>query len=100
MPTEINLPRIDTSQPGAADEIAALRQELSLEGNVVSEAGRQKTIDVFGKPLSPVQVVERICEDVRRRGLDAVLDYTARLDGADIFDCGVPDRECDEREDG
>ena len=39
-----------------------------------------KTIEVFGKPLSPLQVVERICSRVRTRGLDAVLRYTAKLD--------------------
>ena len=80
----VNIQRIDTSHPGAADELAALRQKLSLEGNVVSESGRQKSIEVFGEPLSPVQTVERICGDVRRRGLEAVLDYTARLDGVNL----------------
>lgn len=75
---------IDTRQPAAAEQIAALRQKLSPEGDVVSEAGREKTIEVFGEPLSPVQTVQRICGEVRSRGLDAVLEYTAKLDGADI----------------
>jgi histidinol dehydrogenase len=73
--------RIDTRQPAAAEQIAALRAKLAPEGNVVSEAGRRKTVEVFGEPLTPIQVVERICGDVRRRGLDAVLEYTAKLDG-------------------
>jgi histidinol dehydrogenase len=73
--------RIDTCQPAAAEQIAALRRKLAPEGNVVSEAGRRKTLEVFGEPLTPIQVVERICTDVRRRGLDAVLGYTAKLDG-------------------
>lgn len=51
---------------------------------MVSEAGRKKTIEVFGEPLSPVEVVSRICHDVRERGLDAVLEYTAKLDGAKL----------------
>lgn len=76
--------RIDTTQPDAAEQIAALRRKLSPAGDVVSEAGRQKTIEVFGEPLSPVQTVERICGEVQARGLDAVLEYTAKLDGADI----------------
>ena len=33
---------------------------------------------MFGVPLSPAEVVERICSDVRTRGLEAVLDYTAQ----------------------
>ena len=55
---------------------------LSPEGNVVSEAGRRRTIEVFGEPLTPVDVVQRICRDVRTRGLPAVLDYSARIDRA------------------
>ncbi|MEM8944596.1 MAG: histidinol dehydrogenase [Planctomycetota bacterium] len=76
--------RIDTSQPESAKQIAALREKLSPAGDVVSEAGRKKTIEVFGEPLTPVQTVERICGDVRSRGLPAVLDYTTTLDGAEI----------------
>jgi len=80
----LDIQRIDTSQPDAAQQIAALRQKLSPAGDVVSEAGRQKTIDVFGEPLSPLQTVERICGDVRSRGLEAMLEYTTKLDGVDI----------------
>jgi histidinol dehydrogenase len=76
--------RIDTRQPGAAQAIEALRAKLAPSGDVVSDAGRRKTIEVFGEPLSPTQVVERICGDVRRRGLAAVLEYTAKLDGATL----------------
>lgn len=78
--------RIDTSQPEATQQIAELRQKLSPAGDVVSEAGRKKTIEVFGEPLSPVQTVERICGDVQSRGLGAVLQYTSKLDGAEITD--------------
>ena len=76
--------RIDTSQPDAAEQIAALRQKLSPAGDVVSEVGRRKTIEVFGEPLSPVQTVERICGEVLSRGLGAVLEYTEKLDGAKL----------------
>ncbi len=76
--------RIDTSQPEAAQQIAELRQKLSPAGDVVSEAGRRKTIEVFGEPLSPVQTVERICDDVKTHGVEAVLEYTAKLDGAQL----------------
>ena len=50
----------------------------------MSEAGRRKTLEVFGKPLSPAEVVEQICSDVRSQGLSAVLRYTAKLDGAEL----------------
>jgi histidinol dehydrogenase len=80
----LEIRRIDTSQPGATEELAALRKKLSADGDMVSEAGRQKTLEVFGEALSPQQTVERICRDVRERGLDAVLDYTQKLDGKQI----------------
>ncbi len=51
---------------------------------MVSPEGRARTIAAFGEPLEPRQVVERICDDVAARGLDAVLDYGRRLDGVDL----------------
>ena len=82
MPLEIQ--RIDTRQPDAQAAIAALRAKLAPSGNVVSEAGRQKTIEVFGTPMAPTEVVERICSDVRTQGLEAVLRYTAKFDAAQL----------------
>src|SRR5690606_25302686 len=94
-PMPLAIPRIDTRDPGSAEQIAALRAKLAPEGNVVSEAGRRKTIEVFGEPLTPVQVVERICGDVRQRGLPALLEYTAKLDGKQLAatDLRVPAAE-------
>ncbi len=80
----LSIQRIDTSDPSSAAQIAALRQKLSPEGNIVSEAGKKKTIEVFGEPLTPQQAVERICNDIKRHGLAAALDYTAKLDGAEL----------------
>ncbi|MBN1851644.1 MAG: histidinol dehydrogenase [Pirellulales bacterium] len=80
----MNILRIDTRSASAVESLAALRGKLAADGEVVSEAGWQKTIEVFGEPLAPQQVVERICRDVRDRGLEAVLDYTAKLDGVEL----------------
>ncbi|MFM1997070.1 MAG: Histidinol dehydrogenase [Planctomycetota bacterium] len=74
--------RIDLASADGRQRLDALRAKLVSQGDMVSPAGRQRTIDVFGEPLSPRQVVERICSDVRSRGLDALLDYTRRIDGA------------------
>ena len=41
-----------------------------------------RTVELFGERLSPVRVVERILEDVRRKGDDAVRHYANLLDGA------------------
>jgi histidinol dehydrogenase len=78
----VNLRRIDLGSTGAAAELAHLRNQLGARGNVVSARGKALTEKIFGEPLPPLRVVERICEDVRTRGLDAVLHYTQQLDGA------------------
>ncbi|MFM7249845.1 MAG: histidinol dehydrogenase [Planctomycetaceae bacterium] len=76
--------RIDLASPEGRARLDALRATLVSQGDVVSPAGRQKTIDVFGEPLTPRQVVERICADVAGRGLDALLQYTRAIDGVAI----------------
>jgi len=76
--------RIDLASADGRARLDALRAKLASQGEVVSPAGRQRTIDVFGEPLTPRQVVERICADVRGKGLDALLDYTRRIDGVTI----------------
>jgi histidinol dehydrogenase len=83
-PQPLNMLRIDARRDDARRAIAALRERLSPSGAVVSEAGRRRTIEVFGEPLTPAQVVERICRDVRQRGLAAVLEYSARIDKAHL----------------
>jgi histidinol dehydrogenase len=80
----LTIERIDTRTGNVEAALAALRAKLSPAGNIVSEAGRRRTTEVFGEPLSPQQVVERICGDVRARGLAAVLDYSRKLDKAEL----------------
>ncbi|MCA9199220.1 MAG: histidinol dehydrogenase, partial [Planctomycetales bacterium] len=76
--------RIDTRQDNVSQVLNQLRERLSPRGNIVSEAGKKKTMEVFGEPLSPEQVVQRICEDVRTKGTSAVLDYSQKLDRPDM----------------
>ena len=76
--------RIDLAAADGRLRLDALRNKLVSQGDVVSPASRQRTIDVFGEPLSPRQVVERICEDVRAQGLPALLDYSRRIDRAEV----------------
>jgi histidinol dehydrogenase len=80
MATLMNIGRIDCASEDAREAIRELRRRLSPQGNVVSPEGRARTIAAFGEPLTPEQVVVRICDDVQARGLAAVLDYTQRLD--------------------
>jgi histidinol dehydrogenase len=80
----LNLLRIDTRDGDLPQKLDELRERLSPRGEVVSEAGRKRTMEVFGEPLSPQRVVERICGDIRTRGLDALLDYSRKLDRAEL----------------
>lgn len=81
---KLNIRRIDSRRDDIAAAMAELRRRLSPCGDVVSEAGRKLTVEVFGEPLPPVAVVGRICEDVRQRGIEAVLEYSARIDKAEL----------------
>jgi len=84
MATTLNICRIDCASEDAREAILRLRQQLSPNGNVVSPQGRALTLATFGEELTPQQVVERICLDVRTRGLEAVLEYSSKLDKAEL----------------
>jgi histidinol dehydrogenase len=79
MPT-LNIRRISHESPKAAEQLILLRNQFSLQADVVSPRGKQLTKKVFGEVLAPTAVVERICGDVRSKGLPAVLHYTEQLD--------------------
>ncbi len=80
----LNILRIDTRHGDFRAALADLRRRLSPQGDVVTPEGRQRTIEVFGQPLSPAEVVQRICRDVEARGMEAVLEYSARIDRAEL----------------
>jgi histidinol dehydrogenase len=84
MSQSFSITKVDARRGDVAQALRQLREKLSPQGNVVSEAGKRRTIEVFGEPLTPQQVVERIVADVRSRGLAALLDYTRKLDRADL----------------
>src|SRR5262245_23110627 len=80
----LTIERIDTSCDDVAARLRQLRERLSPRGDVVSEQGRRRTIEVFGEALTPERVVERICNEVRETGLTALLQYNQRLDRATL----------------
>jgi len=83
-PQTLNIQTIDCHYEDPIAALSELRRKLSPQGDIVSAAGRQRTIDLFGAPLTPQQVVEKICGDVREQGLPAVLEYTAKLDRREL----------------
>ena len=79
----LNIQRVDARE-GATNVLNQLREKLSPQGDVVSPRGRALTEEVFGKPLSPVEVVQTICEQVRREGTPALLHYNRALDKSEL----------------
>jgi histidinol dehydrogenase len=80
----LQITRLDARSGDAFALLDSLRRKLSPQGNVVSPRGRQLTEKVFGEPLTPIQVVERICGDIAADGTAALLRYGKLLDGAEL----------------
>jgi histidinol dehydrogenase len=78
------IPIWDDQSDNLVDKVEGLRRKLGVRGDIVSARSRAKTIEVFGEPLSPNQVVERICESVRAGGIEAVLQFTKQLDQTEV----------------
>ncbi len=93
--SRLQITRIDTRQDDIRPALDELRARLSPRGDVVSEAGRRRTVEVFGQALSPTQVVQRICGEVETDGIDAVLRYGKSLDQAELTPqtIRVPEKE-------
>ncbi|WP_391556710.1 histidinol dehydrogenase [Rosistilla ulvae] len=83
-PISINIPLVDARNGAAPAILDQLRAKLSPAGDVVSPKGRELTQKVFGEPLAPAAVVDRICNDIQRDGDTALLRYCQALDGADL----------------
>jgi histidinol dehydrogenase len=76
----LKLRQIDLSANNSSAQIAKLRDQFIQDSDTVTAAGKKLTQAVFGKPMSPAQAVEKICTDVRDKGLEAVINYTEHFD--------------------
>jgi histidinol dehydrogenase len=77
----LKIRRINWCEPEARAELDGLRDSLSMDEGQVTKAQQQKTVEVFGEPLSPLSAVRRILDEVRMRGDEAVQKYVEKLDG-------------------
>jgi histidinol dehydrogenase len=80
VPAGLKIRRILCSAPNARNQLLSLRDQIRSDGEVVSPRARKLTQAVFGSALTPGQVVERVCNDVRQKGLRAALHYTEQFD--------------------
>jgi len=95
--TALRILKIDSRREDVRAAMARLRERLSPRGDIVSQEGRRRTTEIFGQPLTPREVVAKICRDVEQQGLAAVLDYSFRIDKAQLTPetLRVPEEELD-----
>ncbi|NLY52067.1 MAG: histidinol dehydrogenase [Firmicutes bacterium] len=66
------------------EELRELLTRPFVDEVEVTAAFQARTEAVWGEPLSPEEVVSRIIRDVKTRGDAAVIEYAAKLDGAEL----------------
>ena len=77
--------KILKSQDGnITQEIEKLKQGMSIFANMVTEGMEAKTKEVFGEPLSPMESVKRIVNDVKKKGDDALKFYSDKFEGTNL----------------
>ena len=72
--------RIDLSAPNGMAQIKKLRDQFQTDAYTISPASKKIYTAVFGQPLTPAAAVQRICDDVRQKGISAVFQYTEAFD--------------------
>ncbi len=80
--------RIDLRGAVEAD-IVRLLAKPAFDEVIVSENVRRRIEQTFGADLTPTALVEKIVQDVRRDGDQAVLEYTAKIDGVILSAVGM-----------
>jgi len=85
--------RISHRAADAATNCSSCAGSSACKRIVVSPRGKEADRSrVFGLGVTPAQVVERICTDVRQKGLSAVLHYTGAT-GQGCLDGGHDSRQ-------
>ena len=69
------------SQKKLVTEVERLKERLGVLEGIQTRRSRERSRTLFGKVLTPGEIVARIVDDVRARGDAAVCDWTEKLDG-------------------
>ncbi|NPV09622.1 MAG: histidinol dehydrogenase [Anaerolineae bacterium] len=72
---------------------ASILRRAPLPEAQLPEAVLQRLAALFGAPVSAQEAVDRIIAEVRRRGDDALRDYSRTIDGVLLDDLAVPPSE-------
>ena len=76
--------RIFTTWELGEEKLRELLTRPFIDEVEVTAAFQERTKAVWGEALSPQEVVARILNQVKTRGNDAVIEYAAKLDGAEL----------------
>ncbi len=91
--------KILRSQDGSiTQDIEKIKQRMSLFADTVTVEMEEKTKEVFGESLSPMESVKRIVNDVREKGDDALKFYSDKFEktALSIDDFRVKEDEIEE----
>lgn len=75
--------RIDT-RALSLDELHQALRRPEVDEMTVGRAVAERLHELFGRELTPAEAVAEIVGDVAARGDAAVLDYSRRIDGAEL----------------
>lgn len=76
--------RIVKTEDMSLEQVRDLLTRPSVDAVEVTPEVMARTKEIFGQALTPLQVVETIIDDVRRRGDEAVIHYARVIDGVDL----------------
>ena len=77
-------------QYSPTDALNTILKRTPLEDMPVTKRMQEGIRKLFGKSLTPAQVVDLILKDVRKRGDEALREWTLKLDGVELDSLRVP----------
>jgi histidinol dehydrogenase len=86
----LKIRRIDMSASNANTQLIKLRDQFGIDSEASTPQAKKLSQAIFGSVLTPDQAVEQICEDVKSRGVEAVLKYTEAFDKVKMKPEAIP----------
>lgn len=75
---------IKATDSGFETALTRILRRLEIFEQTASPSAERRTKQIFGKPLTPREVVRKIVEDVRKDGDEAVLEYIRQIDACEL----------------
>ena len=75
---------IKATDSGFETALTRILRRLEIFEQTASPSAERRTREIFGKPLTPREVVRKIVEDVRKDGDEAVLEYIRQIDSCEL----------------